>query len=133
MEWQFHYIQLLLNLPIFSQSSEYNFISYFSHCYDKIPDINNLRKDWFILAHGSRYFGIFDSVNSGLAVRQNIMVAGVCGCEICLTVGSREEERERQEGARDKMPLTTCPQWFIFPNETLFSKVSRTSQNSITN
>jgi hypothetical protein len=31
-------------------------VSYFSHCCDKIPDLNSLKKERFILGHGLRGF-----------------------------------------------------------------------------
>jgi hypothetical protein len=44
---------------------------------------------------------VLGSVDSGALVRQNIMVAGMCGGFVCSPPGRQEAERE---GGRDHMP-----------------------------
>jgi hypothetical protein len=53
------------------------YISYFSHCWDKIHDMNNLREKGFILAHSLRDLSSW-FLDSGSMVSQSIMVVGVC-------------------------------------------------------
>jgi hypothetical protein len=68
-------------------------IGYFSHGYDKIPDINNLKMEGFILVHGFGDFIVLGSVDAGPMGRQNTMVVEE------EAIG-QEAKRSNSEGAR---------------------------------
>lgn len=61
-----------------------HFVLGFHHC-DKIPEINNLRGERFILAHGVRDYHHLSPLLLGSCVGKMNVMAGSCGGAKCLT------------------------------------------------